>query len=91
VHLFISGFVQGVGFRAFIKHQANNLGIAGWVKNIPDGRVEAVAEGEREKLTKLINFCRQGPAASQVKSVEVFWEEKEGLEGFKIIKNKIGI
>ncbi len=84
-HLFISGFVQGVGFRAFIKRKAEGLGLFGWVKNLPDGRVEAVFEGQKDKIEKMINFCRQGPILSQVKTVEVFWEKKEGYTQFKII------
>lgn len=83
-HVFISGFVQGVGFRQFIKWKARSLGIKGWVKNLPadkaglpDSRVEAKFLGEKVKVEKIIRICRKGPFLSKVKEVTVIWEEEE--------------
>lgn len=83
-HIYISGFVQGVGFRQFIKKRARNLGITGWVRNTKDNRVEAVFEcsGQSEKISKerienLIDFCRKGPFLAEVKDVLVNWETSE--------------
>ncbi len=67
----ITGMVQGVGFRAFIYRNASLLGITGWAKNTGGGGVEAVFEGEEKQVHKLIELCRQGPAAGKVDRVEV--------------------
>jgi acylphosphatase len=72
-HVMIQGRVQGVYFRASTVYQAQNLGLTGWVRNRPDGSVEAVAEGTREKLEKLIAWCEQGPNGARVTNVEVDW------------------
>ncbi len=64
-HVYVSGRVQGVFFRAFVSEKAMELGLTGWVKNIPDGRVEAVFEGEKEKVEQVIVTCREGPLGSQ--------------------------
>ncbi len=74
-HIFISGFVQGVGFRQFIKRNSLKLGLAGWVKNLPDNRVEGVFQGSREDIEKIISICKKGPFLSEVKDVEVLWEK----------------
>lgn len=74
----ISGLVQGVSFRAETQAKANSLELVGWVRNLADGRVEIVAEGEREKLEKLIAWSKLGPAPAQVSGVEVFWQEATG-------------
>jgi len=85
VHLYISGLVQGVFFRANTKERAISLGLTGWVRNLPDGRVEVVAEGEEEKLKELVKWCHKGPPAARVKMVEVSWEEYHGeFEDFQI-------
>lgn len=76
-HIFISGFVQGIGFRHFIKSKADQLGLTGWVKNLPDGRVEAVFNGSKEKIEKMIGLCRKGPFLSNVENVEVQWERED--------------
>ena len=78
VHLFISGRVQGVFFRANTRAKAQGLGVNGWVKNLPDGRVEVLAEGEREKLKKLVQWCHSGSSSARVDNVEVKWEESAG-------------
>ena len=84
VHLFISGQVQGVFFRACTKVKAEELSLCGWVKNLEDGRVEAVFEGEPEMIKQMLNWCDQGSPASQVDKVERLEEEPEGLERFEI-------
>ena len=66
VHVLIKGLVQGVFFRAFIKKNADNLHITGWVKNTFEGNVEAVFMGEKEKVEKIIELCRQGPPLAEV-------------------------
>lgn len=88
--VFISGFVQGVGFRQFIKNNAGKNGLSGWVKNLPDNRVEAIFVGKKEKIEEMILLCRKGPFLSEVKNVEVMWEENpptgvENFEDFEII------
>lgn len=84
VHVFISGFVQGVFFRAHTRRKAFELGLAGWVKNTYDGRVEAVFEGSKEKVEEMLEWCHQGSPASQVEKVEEVEEAEEGLKGFEI-------
>ena len=81
----VGGRVQGVFFRFETWELARGLGVAGWVRNRRDGRVEAVFEGEREDVERLIEFCRRGPSGARVTSVEVRWEEPTGeFEGFKV-------
>lgn len=85
-HIFISGFVQGIGFRQFIKKNAEEHGLAGWVRNLTDGRVEAVLKARKEDVEKMIMLCRKGPFLAEVENVEVRWEEREEkFEGFEII------
>lgn len=84
--IYISGFVQGVGFRQFIKKEAIKLGLTGYVKNLPDGRVEVLAQGSKENIENLIKHSEKGPFLSEVKNLDVVWEEKrEVLEDFAII------
>ncbi|MFN3347089.1 MAG: acylphosphatase [Candidatus Bipolaricaulaceae bacterium] len=78
VHLFVSGRVQGVFFRAHTRDLAQRLGLTGFARNLPDGRVEVVAEGPEEKLQELINFCHHGPPLAHVTAVEIRWEEATG-------------
>lgn len=86
-HIFISGFVHGVGFRQFIKRQALKLGLTGWVKNLTDNRVEAVFSGSKDQIEKIITICRKGPFLSEVDSVETIWEENESnFREFEIVK-----
>ena len=75
VHLFISGFVQGVGFREFVRNQARKTNLAGWTRNLSDRRVEVLAQGSEEKLNQFIKTCSHGPFLSEVKSVSVEWQE----------------
>ena len=83
-HVWIVGRVQGVAFRAYTVDEASVRGVAGWVGNIPDGRVEAVFEGERAAVEAMIAWCRKGPPAARVSSVEVIWEEPKDERGFDI-------
>jgi acylphosphatase len=77
-HVFVSGMVQGVFFRSETQYEAKKRGVKGWVRNLPDGRVEAVFEGEEEKVNELINFCKHGPPGARVTSVDVMWENYTG-------------
>jgi acylphosphatase len=84
-HLFIQGRVQGVFYRAFTRNVAVKAGLDGWVRNLYDGRVEAVFEGERESIEQAIRECRKGPPGAHVTTVEVAWEEySEDWKGFEI-------
>jgi acylphosphatase len=77
-HVFVEGRVQGVFFRANTCDRAEALGLTGWVKNTRDGRVEAVFEGPREDVEKIVQWCRKGPPGAVVTHVEVSWEEPKG-------------
>jgi acylphosphatase len=77
-HVLVSGMVQGVFFRSETRYEAKKRSITGWVRNLPDGRVEAVFEGEEEKVKELINFCKRGPPGARVTSVDVRWENYTG-------------
>ena len=77
-HLRIYGLVQGVFFRATMKEVADRLGVKGWVKNLPDGSVEAVVEGPRDKVEQLIRWAHHGPSAARVEKVVVEWEPYRG-------------
>ena len=77
-HVFISGKVQGVFFRYATLEEAKARGVCGWVRNLPDKRVEAVFEGEKEAVEEMIAFCHRGPPAAKVTKVEVHWEEYKG-------------
>lgn len=76
-HVFISGTVQGVGFRYFVRSNAKKLGLTGWVRNTEDGGVEAVFQGEGEKIEEMIGVCRKGPMLSEVEQIGFEWEEIE--------------
>lgn len=76
-HIFVLGFVQGVGYRRFVKWNAKKLGLRGWTKNTEDGRVEAQIQGPKEAIEKLIKICEKGPFLSEIKSVQVEWEKEE--------------
>lgn len=80
-HLFISGRVQGVFYRAFTEEAARSNGLTGWTRNLPDGRVEAVFEGERDSIDQAVSACREGPPAARVDDIEVRWEDVRGEFG----------
>jgi len=77
-HLLISGRVQGVAFRYYTQDIAQSLEIKGWVRNCWDGKVEIVAEGEEEKVKKLISRCYQGPGSAIVEKLDIEWEKYRG-------------
>ena len=84
-HIFVSGRVQGVFFRENTRRKAKKLGIKGWVQNLPDGRVEAVLEGEKEKLDELIAWAKAGPMFARVDGVEILSEDyQEEFDNFEI-------
>jgi len=84
-HIYVSGRVQGVFFRSETQDEALRQGLTGWVRNTPDGRVEAVFEGEKDRVDRLIEFCRRGPQGAKVTNVEVAWENYTGeFKGFRI-------
>lgn len=84
-HIFVSGRVQGVFFRDHARRWASSLGLTGWVRNLYDGRVEVVAEGDREKIESLVRKLEGGPPLSHVDKAEVSWEEYKGeFDDFRI-------
>jgi acylphosphatase len=84
-HVYVSGMVQGVFFRYHTQEMARRIGVQGWVRNLPDGRVEAVFEGEKKKVSEMVEFCKRGPPAARVRKVEVSWEPFKGeFDGFEI-------
>jgi acylphosphatase len=83
-HVFVSGLVQGVFFRVETSRLARSRGLAGWVRNLPDGRVEAVLEGPGQAVASMLEWMRNGPRGAAVSSVEVSWEDPEGERGFRV-------
>ncbi|MCX7793714.1 MAG: acylphosphatase [Thermodesulfovibrionales bacterium] len=84
-HVFVAGRVQGVFFRAFTKDVAQSLGLKGWVKNLPDGRVEAVFEGSQELIEEALKKIRIGPPGARVDHIDLNWNEPpENLSDFRI-------
>lgn len=77
-HVFVRGMVQGVLFRQKTLEVARSTNVDGWVRNLPDGRVEAVFEGEEEAVADLVEFCRHGPPRAVVTGVDVSWEPYSG-------------
>jgi len=82
----VSGTVQGVGFRYFVQRRASALGLSGYTRNLPDGDVEVLAEGDKTLLEALLDDLRTGPSLSSVDNVEVRWSERPepGFRGFNI-------
>jgi acylphosphatase len=80
----VQGHVQGVFFRETTKRRALSSGVTGWIANRPDGTVEAVFEGEREAVERLVDYVREGPRGARVDWVDVVAEEPEGLSGFDV-------
>lgn len=86
-HVIISGRVQGVCFRAETQKAAQNYGVTGWVRNRSDGTVEAVFEGEENKIVSLLEWCRKGPPRSCVEKTDIIWEDSTGeFSGFRITR-----
>lgn len=85
IHCLVSGRVQGVFFRAATQHEARRLGLDGWARNLPDGRVEVLACGERDRLERLQEWLREGPEHARVDDLEL--EERPfdaTLQGFEV-------
>jgi acylphosphatase len=80
----VHGRVQGVFFRDTTRQRARSRGVSGWVRNNPDGTVEAAFEGESDDVEAMVRFCEQGPRGASVERIEVFEEEPEGLEAFSV-------
>ena len=80
----ISGRVQGVFFRDSVRRRAESASVSGWVRNTPEGTVEAVFEGDPSSVDEMIELCRRGPSRADVAAVEVVDEEPEGLSGFEV-------
>jgi acylphosphatase len=86
VRVLVSGDVQGVGFRWYCREEATGAGVGGFVRNLPDGRVEAAFEGEPDAVDRMVAWCRTGPAWATVSSVEVQDEDPAGASGFSITR-----
>jgi len=85
LHVWVSGRVQGVFFRDSTRRAVQDLALAGWVRNLPDGRVEAVFQGEKGECERALEYVREGPPAARIDHVETQWEDdEEGLSDFRV-------
>lgn len=84
MRIVVTGQVQGVFFRASLRDRARSLGIAGWVRNNPDGSVEAALEGPAERVESLVGWCHRGPRGAVVDEVDAIWEDPAGEQGFSV-------
>ena len=78
VHVWVKGFVQGVGFRAHVQYSARQIGVTGWVRNVGDDTVEAIGEGERARLERFVDAVKMGPRGAQVDESNVEWQNATG-------------
>lgn len=85
VRLYITGVVQGIFFRIFIKENAERNNVKGFVRNLEDGRVEIFLEGETDNVNKMIELCEKGPKHAQIKNVEMKPERFQGFRNFKVL------
>lgn len=83
-HVYVSGRVQGVYYRATTRDTARERGVDGWVRNLEDGRVEAVFEGPRAAIEAMVEWCHEGSPKARVEEVKVEYEQPEGLDGFRV-------
>jgi len=83
-HVYVSGTVQGVYFRATTRDEARDRNVDGWVQNLDDGRVEAVFEGPEETVEEMVEFCHEGSSAAEVEDVEVEYDDPKGKDGFRV-------
>ena len=86
IHIIIDGRVQGVGFRYSLYIKALQLGIKGWVKNKDDNKVEAVFEGEQDKINHILEFCKKGPFLTNISNIKIKEEQYKGEEKFRILR-----
>jgi acylphosphatase len=85
VHILVTGIVQGVSFRYYTLQEAMRCGVVGWVRNLPDGRVEAVIEGDEPAVDRMLAWCRDGPRSARVDQLEILPETPTGeFQGFRI-------
>jgi acylphosphatase len=85
-HVYVAGDVQGVFFRDSTREKAQQLGLSGWVKNLPDGRVEALFEGPSQKVREMVRWCEQGPPHAAVENVDVEFDTAgEDVSGFEVL------
>ncbi len=85
VRMYISGLVQGVFFRAFVKENAERYGVKGFVRNLEDGRVEVFLEGDAENVNKMIELCKKGPRHAKIRNVQIKQEKFQGFRNFKVL------
>jgi acylphosphatase len=85
VHVRVSGRVQGVYYRNFTQSQARELGVKGWVRNVPGGGVEAILEGERQKVGELLKLMKAGPSGAMVSSMELSELKCRGFDNFEVV------
>ena len=85
VRLYITGTIQGIFFRAFIKENAERLNVKGFTRNLEDKRIEVFIEGDSEQVNKMIELCKKGPKHSQIKKVEIKKEHFQGFRNFKVL------
>jgi acylphosphatase len=86
VHVAVQGRVQGVFFRWETRRRAHKEGVTGWIRNLPDGRVEGVFEGDKIQVERVVDFCRRGPLGARVQSIQVNYEEFKGeFSDFRIM------
>ena len=84
-HILVSGRVQGVYFRENTRKKAQELGVFGWVRNLKDGKVEALFEGDKEKVERMVDWARQGPSSAKVENIEIDWQDYKGeFENFQL-------
>ena len=83
-HVFVSGRVQGVSYRASTRDAARDAGLDGWVENLDDGRVEAVFEGSEASVERLVEWCHEGSPAADVDGVDAEYGDPEGVSGFEV-------
>ncbi|WP_281193350.1 acylphosphatase [Halorubrum sp. F4] len=83
-HVYVSGRVQGVFYRASTRDAARERGVDGWVRNLDDGRVEAVFEGTEAAVDGMVEWCRTGSPAAEVDDVDATYENPEGIDGFEV-------
>lgn len=84
--LFLTGSVQGIFFRQFVKDQAEKINVRGFVRNLEDGRIEIFTEGDEEAVDKMLAICKRGPPHAQIRHIEEKPESFQGFKEFKILR-----